>query len=192
MPATVRSPRSRKDPPRVIPLKRTRFWIICLCFAAWACAIAVRLFMLQIVHHQEYVERAQKQQQRTFEVAPRRGVLYDRNLHELAMTVQVDSIFADPSEIDDKPAAARTLAALVHVDPEDTCRRPLCTAMVRPTMSGMIMERRDQVLIGRRSFFWLATCTFLARGKSTNGPFFSERGTDDSPVVYYCRLFFLR
>ncbi len=119
MPATVRSPRSRKDPPRVIPLKRTRFWIICLCFAAWACAIAVRLFMLQIVHHQEYVERAQKQQQRTFEVAPRRGVLYDRNLHELAMTVQVDSIFADPSEIDDKPAAARTLAALVHVDPED-------------------------------------------------------------------------
>jgi cell division protein FtsI (penicillin-binding protein 3) len=119
MPATLRSPRSRKDPPRVIPLKRTRFWIICLFFAAWACAIAVRLFMLQIVHHQEYLERAQKQQQRTFEVAPRRGVLYDRNLHELAMTVQVDSIFVDPSEIDDKSAAARTLAALVHVDPED-------------------------------------------------------------------------
>ena len=40
--------------------------------------------------------------QRTFEVAPRRGVLYDRNLHELAMTVQADSIYADPVEIDDK------------------------------------------------------------------------------------------
>ena len=37
-----------------------------------------------------------KQQQRTFEVAPRRGVLYDRNLRELAMTVQVDSIYAVP------------------------------------------------------------------------------------------------
>ena len=76
-------------------------------FSLWACAIAGRLFWLQIVRHQEYVERAQKQQQRTFEVAPRRGILYDRNLHELAMTVQVDSIYADPSEIDDKQAAAR-------------------------------------------------------------------------------------
>ena len=60
-----------------------------------------------------------KQQQRTFEVAPRRGVLYDRNLHELAMTVQVDSIYADPAEIDDKKAAARILAAIVHTDPDD-------------------------------------------------------------------------
>ncbi len=35
------------------------------------------------------------------------------------MTVQVDSIYADPSEIDDKKAAAHTLAAIVHADPED-------------------------------------------------------------------------
>src|SRR5271170_1567932 len=63
-----------------------------------------------------------------------------------------------------------------------TCSRPLCTAMVRPTMSGMIMERRDHVLIGRRSFFWLAVCTFLARCRSTNGPFLSERGTDISSL----------
>src|ERR1700722_14643484 len=62
-----------------------------------------------------------------------------------------------------------------------TCRRPLCTAMVKPTISGMTMERRDQVLIGRRSFFWLAVCTFLARCKSANGPFLSERGTVISP-----------
>ncbi len=72
-----------------------------------------------MVRHKEFVERAEKQQQRTFEVAPRRGVLYDRNLRELAMTVQVDSIFAVPTEIDDKQAAAHALAALVHTDPDD-------------------------------------------------------------------------
>jgi len=104
----------------MMPLKRTRFWAICLFFAVWTLAIAFRLFWLQVVRHQEYVERAQKQQQRTFEVAPRRGVLYDRNLHELAMTVQVDSIYAEPTEIDDKQTAAHALAALVHTDPEDT------------------------------------------------------------------------
>jgi cell division protein FtsI (penicillin-binding protein 3) len=119
MPAAVRAIRNPNNPPRVIPLKRTRFWLICLFFLVWACAIGARLFWLQIVRHQEYVERAQKQQQRTFEVAPRRGVLYDRNLHELAMTVQVDSIYANPSEIDDKQAAARALASIVHTDPED-------------------------------------------------------------------------
>src|SRR5664279_708652 len=123
MQAAVRTIRSRNNPPRVIPLKRTRFWLICLFFLLWACAIGIRLFMLQIVRHQDYVERAQKQQQRTFEVAPRRGILYDRNLRELAMTVQVDSVYAVPTEIEDKKAAARTLAALVHVDPADAQSR---------------------------------------------------------------------
>lgn len=110
---------SRSNAPRAVPLRAARFWLICLFFLAWAFLIAGRLFWLQIVRHNEYVERAEKQQQRTFEIAPRRGVLYDRNLRELAMTVQADSIYAVPTEIDDKAAAARTLAAIVHTDPED-------------------------------------------------------------------------
>src|ERR1017187_1814583 len=119
MQAAVRANRNRSSLPRAVPLRMARFWIICLFFLFWVCAIAGRLFWLQIMRHQEYVDRAQKQQQRTFEVAPRRGVLYDRNLHELAMTVQVDSIYADPSEINDKKAAAHALADAVHSDADD-------------------------------------------------------------------------
>src|ERR1035441_502495 len=119
MTAAVPSIRSRTQTPRGVPLKRARFLLICLFFAVWVCAIAGRLFWLQIVRHQDFVERAAKQQQRTFEVAPRRGVLYDRNLRELAMTILVPSIYADPSQITDKQATARTLASLVHTDPED-------------------------------------------------------------------------
>ena len=111
--------RNRTNAARAIPLKRMRFWLICLFFLLWTLAICGRLFWLQIVRHQEFVERAQKQQQRTFEVAPRRGVLYDRNLRELAITVQADSIYAVPPEIDNKQAAAHALAALVHSDPAD-------------------------------------------------------------------------
>src|ERR1700681_1760562 len=105
MQAAVRATRNRSNLPRAIPLRMARFWIVCLFFVVWAVAISTRLFWLQIMRHQEYVDRAQKQQQRTFEVAPRRGVLYDRNLHELAMTVQVDSVYAVPTEIDDKKAS---------------------------------------------------------------------------------------
>ncbi|MFZ1940228.1 MAG: penicillin-binding protein [Terracidiphilus sp.] len=111
--------RTRTKPSRGVPFKRSRFIVISLFFFVWVCAISGRLFWLQIVRHKEFVERAEKQQQRTFDVAPRRGILYDRNMRELAMTVLVDSIYADPSQIDDKQAAARALAPLVHKDPED-------------------------------------------------------------------------
>jgi cell division protein FtsI (penicillin-binding protein 3) len=118
MPSATAANRNR-NAARGIPLKRTRFWLICLFFLLWTVAICGRLFWLQIVRHREFVERAQKQQQRTFEVAPRRGVLYDRNLRELAMTVQADSIYAVPTEIDDPKNTAHALAALVQTDPED-------------------------------------------------------------------------
>jgi cell division protein FtsI (penicillin-binding protein 3) len=106
---------------RTTLMKQRRFWLVCFFFVFWALAITARLFWLQFIRHSDYVERAQKQQQRTFEVAPRRGILYDRNMRELAMTVQVDSIYAVPNEIDDKdkPTYARTLASLTHIDPAD-------------------------------------------------------------------------
>src|SRR5215468_8838529 len=53
--------------------------------------------------------------------------------------------------------------------------RPLCTAKVCPTNSGIIVERRDQVLI---TLFWLVriiSSTFLARCRSTKGPFLIDR-----------------
>jgi len=120
MPQPARPNRNRNLAARATPLRRGRFWLICLFFLLWVSAIAFRLFWLQVVRHPEFVERAQKQQQRTFEVAPRRGVLFDRNLHELAMTVQEDSIYAVPTEIDNKPATAHLLAPVVHTDPNDT------------------------------------------------------------------------
>ncbi len=119
MQAAVGADQNRINAVRAVPARPARFWLDCLIFLAWACAIVCRLFWLQMVRHEEFLERAQKQQQRTFEVAPRRGVLYDRNLHELAMTVQVDSVYASPGEIEDKAAAAHALAAVVHTDPDD-------------------------------------------------------------------------
>ncbi len=43
------------------------------------------------------------------------------------------------------------------------CCLPLCTAMVSPTKSGMMVERRDQVLIGRLSLVARAASTFACR-----------------------------
>ena len=51
---------------------------------------------------------------------------------------------------------------------------PLCTASVCPTISGITVERRDQVL---RTFFSpprFMISTFSSSGTSTNGPFFND------------------
>jgi cell division protein FtsI (penicillin-binding protein 3) len=102
------------------PIRRVRFVYVAMFFCFWAGAIAFRLMWLQVVRHSEFVERARQQQERTFEVAPRRGVLYDRNLRELAMTVLVDSIYAVPSELGDNRADdAALLAKIVHTDDLD-------------------------------------------------------------------------
>ena len=102
------------------PIRRIRFAYVALIFCAWTAVIAVRLGWIQVVRHSDFVHRAALQQQRTFEVAPRRGVLYDRNLRELAVTVQVDSVYAVPSELgDNRASAAEILAEIVHSDPKD-------------------------------------------------------------------------
>ena len=110
---------SRTGAARLYPLKRARFWMICLFFFLWAGIICTRLFWLQVVRHQEFVVRAEHMHLRTFEVAPRRGILSDRNGNGLAMTVLADSVFADPTAIDDKKAAAHALASIVHIDPDE-------------------------------------------------------------------------
>jgi cell division protein FtsI (penicillin-binding protein 3) len=164
MTAAVPSIRSRTQTPRGVPLKRARFLLICTLFLVWAVAIAGRLFWLQIVRHQDFVERAAKQQQRTFEVAPRRGVLYDRKLRELAMTILVPSIYADPTQIADKQATAHTLASLVHTDPEDAL-----------TTEVQIVARLNE----GRNFAWIArrvTPQVAASAKALNmkGIFFQQ------------------
>jgi cell division protein FtsI (penicillin-binding protein 3) len=112
----------QKSPRKALtaPIRRVRFVWVALFFCLWASAIGFRLIWLQLVRHSEFTERAQKQQQRTFEIAPRRGVLYDRNLREMAMTVLVDSIYAVPSELgENRESDAKLLAKIVHVDPSE-------------------------------------------------------------------------
>ncbi|MGH8277596.1 MAG: peptidoglycan D,D-transpeptidase FtsI family protein, partial [Steroidobacteraceae bacterium] len=71
----------------------------------------------------EYMQRAQRQQQRSMDVAARRGILYDRNGNELAMSVAVDSVFAVPSEIRDPSGAAAQLASILQEDPQEIFTR---------------------------------------------------------------------
>jgi cell division protein FtsI (penicillin-binding protein 3) len=90
-----------------------------------------------VVRHDEFVKRAKRQQERTVELAPRRGAIVDRDGRPLAVTTAVESVFAIPSDIDDPGTVARQLAAVVKL-PVGELRRKLAD------------RERDFVWVARR------------------------------------------
>jgi cell division protein FtsI (penicillin-binding protein 3) len=85
----------------------------------WMGAVFGRLTYLQLYRHSEYLSRAMRQQQRTIEITPERGTIFDRNGKPLAMSIPVDSAFAVPSEIADENLAARLLSGVINKPQEE-------------------------------------------------------------------------
>lgn len=93
-----------------------RLLIIAACVALWMGAVFARLGYLQLVRHSEYLTRAHRQQQRTVEITPKRGAIFDRNMHPLAMSTEVESAYAIPTELgDNKQLAARLLSGVLDI-----------------------------------------------------------------------------
>jgi cell division protein FtsI (penicillin-binding protein 3) len=86
-----------------------------LCF--WLLAICLRLIYLQIFCYGDFERRAQHQQQRSFDLSAKRGVIYDRAGRELAMSIQVDSAFVVPSEAPDLPNTISLISRITRDDP---------------------------------------------------------------------------
>lgn len=83
--------------------------------AAWAIVVVVRLVHVQLVRHEHYVSRAQRQQERTLALNPVRGSIMDARGRVLAESVAAESIYADPQAIVDRRATARAIAAVKGV-----------------------------------------------------------------------------
>src|ERR1700687_6148298 len=91
-----------------------RLLIIAGLAVFWMTAVFGRLGYLQLIRHSDSLTRARRQQQRTVEITPKRGAIYDRNMHPLAMSTEVESAFAMPGELgDNKEQAARLLSGII-------------------------------------------------------------------------------
>lgn len=113
---------------------RLRLLIVFGLALVWMLAVVARLSYLQLFRYREYLERANRQQERIIEVSPMRGPIYDRNGRELAMSIPVDSCFADPAEITDPEMVAGLLAHVLGTPPDEI----------------------QQKLVESRSFVWIA------------------------------------
>ena len=91
-----------------ITLKR-RLVVAVVALVAWSAAIEARLVYLQVGRHADLTARAERQQLRTVETTGKRGDILDRSGRVLAYSVDADSIYAVPTDIDDPDAAAAAL-----------------------------------------------------------------------------------
>jgi cell division protein FtsI (penicillin-binding protein 3) len=96
--------------------KNSRLYLLSAILVFWCVAICGRLVYLQIFSYGKFVKQAGHQQQRAIPLAAKRGVIYDRAGHELAMSVLVDSAFAVPSEVKDLPTAISLITRITGDD----------------------------------------------------------------------------
>src|SRR5450755_717884 len=96
-----------------------RLYILAAVLFLWVAAVLGRLVYLQVIKYQFFLNLASRQHGRTIDVDPRRGTIYDRNGAELAMSIDVDSVFAVPSEIPDQESTAQILAQVLDLDGQE-------------------------------------------------------------------------
>ena len=97
--------------------KNFRIHTLAAFLCLWLVAICLRLVYLQIFSYGDFERRANHQQQRSFDLSPKRGIIFDRAGRELAMSIQVDSAFAVPTEIPDLPNTINLITRITKDDP---------------------------------------------------------------------------
>ena len=93
-------------------MRRRIPWIFFLLLFSLV-VIAGKLFFLQVQQRDRLSARATKQYQRRLPIVSRRGTIYDRGGLELAVSLKVASVFAQPAAIENPEGTARALAPIL-------------------------------------------------------------------------------
>lgn len=107
---------------------------VALLFAVVFAATAGRAFYLQVLNNDRLVKLAEKQHSRIVALTPGRGAIYDRNNAPFAVSIEMDSCYAETRNIEDIPDTATKLAPLL----------------------GYTREELEAKLKGAKNFVWLS------------------------------------
>jgi cell division protein FtsI (penicillin-binding protein 3) len=110
-----------------LPARRARFMrlriaLLALCLCAGAGAVLRRAYHLQVEEGPKLREMAEEQYLKDIHLSPKRGSIFDRNGAELAVSVDVESVFVNPKRMKRAGVAAgdaaRKLSSLLGLDPK--------------------------------------------------------------------------
>ncbi|MGI6421889.1 MAG: stage V sporulation protein D [Syntrophomonadaceae bacterium] len=105
---------------------RKRIITLFLLFALGFFALGFRVFWVQFVRGNELSEKAMQNRMRDVPVESKRGIIYDRNGKELAISISADSIYAIPAEVlasGEEKTIAKKLAQVLDMDEEALLER---------------------------------------------------------------------
>jgi len=77
--------------------------------------LIARSFQIQFFQRQDWADFANKQVRRNLRLEPHRGDIYDRNGQELAVSIEMESLAANPRIIEKPAAAARQLSRVIQI-----------------------------------------------------------------------------
>jgi hypothetical protein len=85
--------------------------------------LSIRLFYIQALTRDRLTNLAKSQYEEVIEIKPLRGIIFDRNLKQLATNVAIYSVYAEAKRIDQKQAAANAIANALGMGREDVLKR---------------------------------------------------------------------
>lgn len=100
-----------------------RVRVLLVLFLVGLGLVVARAVELQVQRHDSLAKMAREQYLKDVQVPAKRGTVYDRTGKPLAVSVDVPSVYANPSKILDPRKAARTLAPLLGVELDTVYQR---------------------------------------------------------------------
>ncbi|HET8935561.1 MAG TPA: penicillin-binding protein [Polyangiales bacterium] len=106
---------------------KLRTAVLCAVLAALPLLVLRKAFDLQVVRASELKAQAEGQSRRKLALTPQRGGIFDRDGAELAVSVDADTIWANPRQlrksVKDFPEAVKSLATLLEIEPATLSRK---------------------------------------------------------------------
>jgi cell division protein FtsI (penicillin-binding protein 3) len=136
-----------EGPPRRERETRLRLMLLALSISLWALVIGFRLVHLQVVGQEAFLKQGTRQSERTIKLDPRRGPILDREGRALAVSVDAESVYAVPQDIDDPQSTAAALARALGLD---TAGRRELVAQLRKDRAFVWIKRKVDPGTARR------------------------------------------
>ncbi|MBI5739958.1 MAG: penicillin-binding protein 2 [Nitrospirae bacterium] len=111
--------------------------------------ILFRLVDLMVLDHEKLSERAAQQYIREKTLTPQRGIIWDRNLKEMATNIETDSLYAVPVKVKNNNQLASQIAPIINVPSGE--------------INGLLQKKKG------KGFAWLARRVDLETSRKLEG-----------------------
>lgn len=111
--------------------------------------LIIRLGWIQIVRGEKYKELANKYQTRDIPIPAKRGIIYDRNGKELAISASTNTVWVHPNEVEEPKKTAAVLSSILELD-EETVLKKIKTSQYIVKIAPYIDDERAKAIRAER------------------------------------------